>query len=169
MDTSGNILDGEYSGTFPSGNGVPGGDFVAQFMVNAPPPPLPPTLVAQGANRQVSLGWTASAGATSYNVKRGIATGTEVNIVTGVTATGFTDSGLTNGTTYFYVVTAVGAGGESPSSNEVLVIPDTGTAGVTNLTAGGCGATGTEALLLLVALSCLRKARLRTFLGKPTV
>ena len=33
LDLSGNALDGEYSGTFPSGNGAAGGDFVATFTV----------------------------------------------------------------------------------------------------------------------------------------
>jgi hypothetical protein len=33
LDLSGNALDGEYTGTFPSGNGTAGGDFVATFTV----------------------------------------------------------------------------------------------------------------------------------------
>ena len=33
LDLSGNALDGEYSGSFPSGNGTAGGDFVATFTV----------------------------------------------------------------------------------------------------------------------------------------
>ncbi len=37
LDTSGNALDGEYSGTFPSGNGTAGGDFSAQFQIVFPP------------------------------------------------------------------------------------------------------------------------------------
>jgi hypothetical protein len=40
-DTNGNLLDGEYTGTLPSGNGTPGGDFVAKFTVNVPPPAPP--------------------------------------------------------------------------------------------------------------------------------
>jgi cellulose 1,4-beta-cellobiosidase len=40
-----------------------------------------------------------------------------------VTGTFFVDGGVTNGTTYFYVVTAVNAGGESPSSNEASATP----------------------------------------------
>jgi hypothetical protein len=35
LDLSGNALDGEYSGTFPSGNATAGGDFVATFTVGA--------------------------------------------------------------------------------------------------------------------------------------
>jgi mono/diheme cytochrome c family protein len=33
LDLSGNALDGEYTGTLPSGNGTAGGDFVATFTV----------------------------------------------------------------------------------------------------------------------------------------
>jgi hypothetical protein len=40
-DLAGNALDGEFSGTFPSGNGQPGGDFAAQFTISNIPT-LPP-------------------------------------------------------------------------------------------------------------------------------
>jgi len=40
MDLGGNALDGEFSGTFPSGNGTAGGDFSATFVVANPPPTL---------------------------------------------------------------------------------------------------------------------------------
>jgi hypothetical protein len=43
MDLDANALDGEYSGTFPSGNGVAGGNFTVQFSV-ATAPPTGPTL-----------------------------------------------------------------------------------------------------------------------------
>lgn len=36
LDTDANALDGEFSGTFPSGNGIQGGDFSATFVVRAP-------------------------------------------------------------------------------------------------------------------------------------
>ncbi|MBA3569685.1 MAG: fibronectin type III domain-containing protein, partial [Pyrinomonadaceae bacterium] len=63
---------------------------------------------------QVSLSWASSAGATSYNIKRATTSGGPyATIATGITATSYTDTGLTNGTTYFYVVSAVNANGES--------------------------------------------------------
>jgi hypothetical protein len=40
LDLAGNALDGEFAGTFPSGNGTQGGDFVATFTVSS----LQPTL-----------------------------------------------------------------------------------------------------------------------------
>jgi hypothetical protein len=36
MDLGGNILDGEYGGLFPTGNGAQGGDFVAYFTITTP-------------------------------------------------------------------------------------------------------------------------------------
>src|SRR5207249_3816390 len=42
----------------------------------------------------------------------------------GTTATTFTDSGLTNCTTYFYAVSAVGSVGESGNSFEVSTTPN---------------------------------------------
>jgi fibronectin type 3 domain-containing protein len=40
-----------------------------------------------------------------------------------VTGTSYTDTGLTNGTTYYYKVAAVNAGGQSPQSAEVSATP----------------------------------------------
>lgn len=40
LDLAGNALDGEFSGTFPSGNGTAGGDFVATFTVGSTQPTL---------------------------------------------------------------------------------------------------------------------------------
>ncbi len=36
MDLDGNALDGEFTGGFPSGNGVAAGDFVTQFTISTP-------------------------------------------------------------------------------------------------------------------------------------
>jgi mono/diheme cytochrome c family protein len=36
MDIDANALDGEFSGTFPSGNGIAGGNFIAQFSLATP-------------------------------------------------------------------------------------------------------------------------------------
>ena len=90
----------------------------------APTIPAPPTsLMATAGNAQVRLAWTASSGATSYNVKRSTTSGGEVTIAPGVTATSYTDATVTNGTTYFYVVSAVNSAGESANSNEASAKP----------------------------------------------
>jgi fibronectin type 3 domain-containing protein len=87
-----------------------------------PPPAAPAGLAATPGNAQVSLTWTASSGATSYHVKRSTTSGTEAQI-SAPTATSYTDTGLTNGTKYFYVVSAVNSGGESANSAEVSAAP----------------------------------------------
>ena len=38
LDLDANALDGEFEGTFPSGDGVPGGDFVMTFVLDSSPP-----------------------------------------------------------------------------------------------------------------------------------
>ena len=85
------------------------------------PPPAPSGLTAKAARQsgKINLSWTGSSGATSYNVKRATVSGGPYgNIATGVTTTSYTDSGLTSGTTYYYVVSAVNSVGESPNSNQ---------------------------------------------------
>jgi hypothetical protein len=64
------------------------------------------------------LNWSASGGATSYNLYRATTSGAEALYQSGLTSTSYTDTGLANGATYYYVVTSVGAGGESARSNE---------------------------------------------------
>ena len=90
----------------------------------APAAPAPPTnLAASGGNQQVSLTWTGSNGATSYNVKRGTTSGGPYTTVASPAGTSYTDSSLTNGTTYFYVATAVDSTGESSNSNQASATP----------------------------------------------
>jgi Right handed beta helix region/Fibronectin type III domain len=101
------------------------------------PPPAPTNLVATPGNGQVSLSWNASSGATSYNVKRSTTNGGPyTTIATGVTATNFTNTQLVNGTTYFFVVSAVNSAGESGNSNQASATPlGTPPAAPTGLTA----------------------------------
>jgi hypothetical protein len=88
-------------------------------------PPLAPVMsgVTPG-NSQVSLSWAPSASATSYNIYRSTVsatyTGRPVGTVPGTT---YTDSGLANGTPYFYVVSGVNSAGEGPKGNEVTQTP----------------------------------------------
>jgi hypothetical protein len=76
-------------------------------------------------NAQATLVWTATAGATSYNVYRAaMSGGAYTRIATNVSTTNYTDTGLTNSTPYYYVVKAVNAGGASDAySSEVSVTP----------------------------------------------
>ncbi len=86
-------------------------------------PPVPTGLTAIPGNAQISLSWTASTGATSYNVKRSTTNGGPYTQVASPTTILYTDSGLTNGTKYYYVVTAVNAGGESANSSQASATP----------------------------------------------
>jgi fibronectin type 3 domain-containing protein len=110
-----------------AGGPVAGGGSADSTQVSATPQgatPQPPTgLGATPGNAQVSLSWTASSGATSYNVKRSTVSGGPYTTVGSTGGTTFTNTGLTNGTTYFYVVTAVNASGESGSSAQVSATP----------------------------------------------
>lgn len=88
----------------------------------APAPPTPTGLAATPGNAQVRLTWNASAGATSYHVKRSTTSGAETQVAAPA-SNSYTDAGLTNGTKYFYVVSAVDSGGESANSAEVSATP----------------------------------------------
>jgi alpha-glucosidase (family GH31 glycosyl hydrolase) len=88
------------------------------------PPPPPTALTATAGNTLVSLNWTATSGATSYNVKRSMTSDAETIIAT-PTTTNYTDPLLTNNTTYYYVVSAVNDNGQSANSSEVSAMPQT--------------------------------------------
>ena len=94
-------------------------------VTNSNPPAAPTGLTAAKGNKQISLSWTASTGAKSYNVYRGTGPGAEsaTPIATGIASTSYTNTGLKNGTTYYYKVAAVNAAGTSPLSNEVSATP----------------------------------------------
>jgi Glycoside hydrolase family 44 len=94
-------------------------------------PPIPTGFEATAGNAQVSLTWSASAGASSYHVKRSTTSGSGYTQVGAPTTTSFADSGLTNGTTYYYVVSALNAAGESSNSSQVSATPVNAAADVT--------------------------------------
>jgi hypothetical protein len=102
----------------------------ATITVTAAPsaPAAPTALGATAGNAEVALSWTASSGAATYNVYRGTAAGAEgaTAIATGITTVNHTDTGLNNGTTYYYKVAAVNTGGTSPVSNEASAKPVSG-------------------------------------------
>lgn len=77
-----------------------------------------------GTSSTVTLSWTAGAGSSSYVVYRSpVQGGGYVKIGTSAT-TSFTDSSVTNGTTYYYVVRGLDAlGNEGDSSNEANATP----------------------------------------------
>jgi len=90
----------------------------------APPLPVTPVgLVAVPGNAKVSLSWLPSAGAASYNLKRATVSGGPYTNLASLTTLGYPDAGLANGTTYYYVVSAVNGGGEGANSSAVAATP----------------------------------------------
>jgi hypothetical protein len=90
-------------------------------------PSAPPTgLTAAPGNAQVALSWTSVAGASSYRVQRALTTNGAYAAIGTTTSAGYTDTGLTNGTTYYYVVSSVNGSGTSANySSEVSATPST--------------------------------------------
>lgn len=109
--------------------------FVASLSGGGGPsiPAAPTGLTATAGNAQVALGWSGSTGATSYNVKRSTTSGGPYSTVGTSSGTTFTNTGLTNGTTYYYVVTAVNSAGESGNSNQASATPSGGGGGGSQL------------------------------------
>ncbi|RYD67244.1 MAG: DUF642 domain-containing protein, partial [Verrucomicrobiaceae bacterium] len=97
----------------------------AQLAVyGAPTMAAPTNLIATPGDAQATLAWTASPGAASYNVKRSTVSGGSYTTVGNVSSTNFVNSGLTNGTRYYYVVTALNGGEETAISSQVTVTPN---------------------------------------------
>jgi hypothetical protein len=103
------------------------GESAVSVEVSATPvlPPVPTGVNAAPGDNTATIRWTSVAGATSYNVYRSQTS--PVTKTTGTKSTGTDNSlvitGLTNGTPYYFVVTVVVNGLESPQSSEVTATP----------------------------------------------
>lgn len=89
----------------------------------AGPPVTPANLTATAGNAQVSLSWSVSSGATSYNVERSTTSGGPYPQIAATSTNSYTDTGLTNGVTYYYVVSAVNSAGKSANSAQASATP----------------------------------------------
>ncbi|MHB8512299.1 MAG: RCC1 domain-containing protein [Actinomycetota bacterium] len=97
------------------------------FIVLAPPS-APLNLSATADNTKVGLSWsapsnTAGSAVIQYNIYRSTAPNSEQFLTQIGEQQSFTDSGLVNGTTYYYKVSAVTIAGEGPLSSEISVLP----------------------------------------------
>jgi len=84
---------------------------------------VPTNLTATAGNQQVSLSWNAVPAATSYNVKCSTTSGGPYTNIASPTTAGYTNTGLNNGTTYYYVVSQVNPVAESTNSTQVSATP----------------------------------------------
>ena len=94
------------------------------FLTPSGQPPIPAGVTAvPDTFARIDLTWTASYGAASYNIKRStIHNGPYTNVASSVNPF-YTDSGLVNEATYYYVISAVSTAGESSNSVEVSTAP----------------------------------------------
>ncbi|MCZ6688911.1 MAG: fibronectin type III domain-containing protein [Planctomycetota bacterium] len=103
-----------------------GGGSSKRGVVSGPnPPPIPTGLAAQGMTSEILITWNPVGGATSYNLYWSNAAG--VTPAAGSPILGavspYLHATLSNGTTYYYVVTASDGTLESAASPEALALP----------------------------------------------
>ncbi|SEJ49569.1 fibronectin type III domain-containing protein [Paenibacillus polymyxa] len=93
------------------------------YLVN-PKISAPSNLSAKAGDARVDLSWTASPDKTEYTIKRSTTSaGPYDTIASNVKTPSYSDTSVVNGTTYYYVVTAVSNNGESEFSKEVSATP----------------------------------------------
>jgi hypothetical protein len=91
---------------------------------NVTAPPAPPAgLAATAWDSETVLNWPAAGGAGSYNLKRSTTDGGPYVVVANLTTTNDTDTGLSDGTNYYYVVSALNTAGESANSAQAAATP----------------------------------------------
>lgn len=100
------------------------------------PPATPQGLSATSASaNSIALSWQAAPRASRYILKRANTSGGPYSaIATNINVTNYTDSGLSAGITYFYILVAANSVGESDASNEAQATPQ-GSAAPVNLAA----------------------------------
>lgn len=107
------------------GGGGGGGD-----TPPAPPPtdvPAAPTSIIATAvsTSQINISWSASSGAHFYKVYRSTQPGTAYTVLFNTSATSTSDTAISAGTTYYYVVSGINSLGEGGVSGEVSAMPAT--------------------------------------------
>ena len=126
------MADGKYV-TTPNGGASPliasstsvgtNESFTVGF-VSGVAPAVPANLITTAGNAQVTLTWIASLGATGYTIGRSTTSGgSYTTIATNLPGTSYTDTGLANATTYYYVVSAQNSAGGSANSSQASVVP----------------------------------------------
>ena len=112
-------------------------------------PVLTLTAECSGTTSQIRLNWTATSGATSYDVYRNGAVYT-----TGLTGTQFINTAVTAGTTYSYAILARNSGGSTGSATRSATAPNCAAPGVPVLTlTAECNGTASQIRLNWTATS----------------
>ena len=106
---------------------------VWSFTVSTQPgvaPSAPANVTAAAGDGQVSISWDSVSGATSYNIYwatwSGVAKTDYEGKIEDIAETPYTETDLTNDTTYYYVVTAENSYGEGDESDEINATPEAG-------------------------------------------
>lgn len=145
QDTQNGVTHSLAMTAFPS-RGWNGNVIVPLYASYYPPenaPAAPTNLSAAPGNTEVALDWDVAPGAATYNVYRGLSSGGESGtpVATALTGNYWLDTGRTNGTTYFYLVSGVNANGTGPASNEAVATP---TVALVKLTPTGATCSDSE-------------------------
>src|SRR5262249_46373795 len=111
----------------------------ARVIVTNTTPQVPraPTGLVATAGNQITLAWTPTLAAISYNVKRATTGGGPFTTITNIPLATFIDGSVTVGSNYFYVVSAVNSFGEGSNSPQTAVTACNSPATPVNVTATG--------------------------------
>lgn len=116
---------GSFSGTFSPAINPHG---AALYRLSGEFMPAPWISDISAAEARVTLAWEGIDSVASYHVKRAPSeTGPFATLISGFTKTTYTDTAVTNGQAYYYAVSAVVDGLESPDSNVRHAIPASAT------------------------------------------
>ncbi len=89
-------------------------------------PPSAPVVAAAPGDTQIVLSWSAPSNGGSYisgyKIYRGTTSGGETFLTEIGNVSTYTDAGLTNGSTYYYKVSAINSNGDSPLSAEASAV-----------------------------------------------
>lgn len=121
--------------------------FGASFLLNScnssnssiatsPPPPPPPEVVSMGisavsGDRTVTIAWSNVSSSVYYDVYSSVSSTDKGSKIASPSGTSYTDSSVTNGTTYYYVIEAFNAEGMVGTSSQVSATPDVAGGSVT--------------------------------------